>query len=685
MTDIEHKFTNALIKESSPYLLQHAHNPVNWLSWSNESLKKAQDEKKPIILSIGYSACHWCHVMERETFENEDIANIMNENFICIKVDREERPDIDQVYMSAVQLMTGHGGWPLNCILLPDTRPFWGGTYFPAEAWKKNLIEITKLYKGNLSQVNEYAEKLSNGIAGTEVIPRQVREDTFSTDTLDNMITSWKKDFDYEEGGFGVAPKFPMPSSLSFLLEYSSLTGNTDIQDFVDLTLHKIALGGINDHVGGGFARYSTDKIWKVPHFEKMLYDNAQLVSLYANAYVINQNPLFQRVVTQTLEFIQREMTSSEGLFYSGLDADSEGEEGKFYIWDQIELENIIGVDYELFSAIYNVNEYGYWEDNEDGIRKYILLRKQNDSEILKQFDIDQSTFEAKVIEWQALLLTERAHRIPPGLDTKHLISWNGLMCRSYIDAYLAFNDHSYLDIAINNATYILDNCLQSDGKLAHTYVQEMESKELIEGFLEDYAAWIDALIRIYEATFDQRWLDYAQQLATYSVENFFDNQSGMFYFTSMKSQKLIVRKMEVFDNVIPSSNSMMSKNLFLLGTLLSNDYYIQLSKQMLSNATVQMEKFTSAFSNYASLLLKLSYPFYEVAIVGKQANHLSLQLSKAYLPNKIMIGAIKESSLELLKDKFKNDETIIYVCKDKVCDLPTRNVHEAINQIKSR
>ena len=682
MNNKEYKFTNALIDESSPYLLQHAHNPVNWLPWNNESLQKAHNESKPIILSIGYSACHWCHVMERESFENEDIAILMNENFICIKVDREERPDIDQIYMSAVQLMTGHGGWPLNCILLPDKRPFWGGTYFPPEAWKKNLIEINKMYNGNLSQVVEYAEKLSNGIAGTEVIPKQLKEDTFSLDTLNNMLDSWKKEFDYEEGGFGAAPKFPMPSSLSFLLEYSFLNDESDIQDFVNTTLHNIALGGIYDHVGGGFARYSTDKIWKIPHFEKMLYDNAQLVSLYANAYVINQTSLFKTVVTQTLEFIQREMTSSEGLFYSGLDADSEGEEGKFYIWDQIELENIIGVDYELFSAIYNINEYGYWEDNEDGIRKYILLRKQNDSEILKQFDIDQSALDAKVTEWQALLLEERSHRIRPGLDNKHLISWNGLMCRSYIDAYLAFNDQSYLDIAINNATYILDNCLQSDGMLSHTYVKGVESKEFIEGFLEDYASWIDALIRIYEATFDQRWLDYAQQLTAYSIENFFDDQSGMFYFTSTKSQQLIVRKMEVFDNVIPSSNSMMAKNLFLLGTLLSNDDYIQLSKQMLSNTIVQMEKFTSAFSNYASLLLKLTYPFYEVAIVGKQANHLSLQLSKKYLPNKIMIGAIKESSLKLLKDKFEKDQTIIYVCKDKVCDLPTKEIHEAINQI---
>tara|TARA_Y100001970_G_scaffold293165_1_gene438264 strand:- start:2016 stop:4067 length:2052 start_codon:yes stop_codon:yes gene_type:complete len=683
MTKEQHKFTNALINETSPYLLQHAHNPVNWFSWNDDALQKAIDENKPIILSIGYSACHWCHVMEHETFENEEIAFLMNEHFICIKVDREERPDIDQIYMSAIQLMTGHGGWPLNCILLPDKRPFWGGTYFPPDAWKKNLTEIIKLYNNNYTQVVEYAEKLATGIAGTDIIPKQPIQSDYSAKTLTNMIENWKNEFDYDAGGFGNAPKFPMPSSLSFLLEYSALTNNDDIQSFLNTTLHNIAYGGIYDHIGGGFARYSTDKIWKIPHFEKMLYDNAQLVSLYSHAYAKFKTPLYKDVVTQTLDFIDREMTAPEGLFYSGIDADSEGKEGKYYIWDQSELESIIASDYELFTLFYNINENGYWENDVDGVRKYILLRKGNESEIIKEFNIDALDLQSKVTKWQTLLLEERNTRIAPGLDNKHLVSWNGLMSKGYVDAYLTFHDESYLNYALQNAHFIMNHCLMPDGKLTHTF--STDSKQIIDGFLEDYAAWIDALLRLYEATFNVEWLEYAKKLTEYVLENFSDLNTGMFYFTSQESPELIVRKMEVFDNVIPSSNSMMANNLFLLGTLLNDSNYIERSKQILSNSIAQMEKFTSAFSNYASLLLKHTYPFLEVAITGEDVNAFNLSISQQYLPNKLMMGSTKESSLKLLEGKYKKGQNLIYVCQDKVCDAPTSDPHKAIEQIATR
>jgi len=682
MNNKQYKYTNALINETSPYLLQHAHNPVNWHPWTDDILEKAQKENKPIILSIGYSACHWCHVMEHESFENESIAALMNDNFICIKVDREERPDIDQIYMSAVQIMTGQGGWPLNCMLLPDGRPFWGGTYFPAPAWEKSLIQLTKVFNDNIDEVIEYAIKLSEGIKQAEIIPKQKIESDFSMDTLDRMVVLWKNNFDLEDGGFGGAPKFPMPSSLSFLLEYSFLNNDKQVQAFVNTTLHNIALGGIYDHVGGGFARYSTDKIWKVPHFEKMLYDNAQLISLYSNAYTLSKDTLFKSVVTQTLDFIQREMTSSEGLFYAGLDADSEGEEGKFYIWDQQELESIIGSDYELFAAYYNINEYGYWEDNDDGIRKYILLRRQNESKIYKEFEIDQQSLEKKTISWRASLLEERSHRIRPSLDNKHLISWNGLMSRAYIDAYLAFGNQEFLDCAVKNAEFIVNNCMNDNGMLLHSYNTTVIFTQSIEGFLEDYAMVTDAFIRLYEATFNEKWLRQAEQLTIYAIENFFDNQSGMFYFTSKKSKELIVKKMEIYDNVIPSSNSIMAKNLFLLGTLLNKDNYIQISKQMLSNTIIQMEKYTSAFSNYASLLLKINLPFYEVAIVGDKAQQLCSELNKTYFPNKITIGTNQNSSLNLLQDKFVKNQTFIYVCNNKVCDLPTLEIESAIEQM---
>ena len=376
---MKHKFTNALVNETSPYLLQHAHNPVDWYPWNETTLTKAQKEDKLLLISIGYSACHWCHVMEHESFEDEEVAKIMNENFICIKVDREERPDVDQIYMTAVQLMKQRGGWPLNCIALPDGKPFWGGTYFRKDEWKKQILGLANAYQNDRKKVLDFAEKLSNGIRQVEMVVKNPNQADFSWKDVDNMVSPWSERFDNSEGGSNGAPKFPMPNAYNFLLRYAHLSDNKEVLEHIELTLNKMAFGGIYDQIGGGFARYSTDRSWKAPHFEKMLYDNGQLVSLYSEGYLKFKNSLYKDIVFESLEFVERELLDETGAFYSALDADSEGEEGKFYVWNETELKLFIREDFEIFKDYFNVNNKGLWEHG-----NYILLRK-NQKKILQK------------------------------------------------------------------------------------------------------------------------------------------------------------------------------------------------------------------------------------------------------------------------------------------------------------
>jgi uncharacterized protein YyaL (SSP411 family) len=418
----KHKYTNDLIHETSPYLLQHAHNPVNWHAWNDETLELAKKENKLILISVGYAACHWCHVMEHESFENDSVAKIMNENFINIKIDREERPDIDQVYMTAVQLMTGSGGWPLNCVALPDGRPFWGGTYFPKDQWINTLTKIAELYKSNPEKVTEYAENLTKGVQESELVTFNTSKAEFSKENITTAVNIWKQNFDHDLGGINKAPKFPMPNNYSFLLRHAQQTKDTELNRYTLNTLDKMALGGIFDQVGGGFARYSTDKKWHIPHFEKMLYDNAQLVSLYSDAYLVTKNELYKETVIRTLKFVERELTNKEGAFYSSLDADStskEGhlEEGAFYVWSENELKALIKKDYELFAKYYNINEYGYWEKD-----TYNLIRKVDDITFSKENNIATEVLKNKVTQWQKTLLKERSKRNKPRLDDKTLL-----------------------------------------------------------------------------------------------------------------------------------------------------------------------------------------------------------------------------------------------------------------------
>ena len=671
----QHKHTNALVNETSPYLLQHAHNPVDWYPWNEATLAKAKAEDKLLLISIGYSACHWCHVMEHESFEDTAVAQIMNDNFICIKVDREERPDIDQVYMTAVQLMNQRGGWPLNCVALPNGKPFWGGTYFRKEDWKNQILGLANTYKKEPNRVIEFADRLSLGIQQVENIGLNTQEANFIWKDLDNMVSSWAERFDNSEGGSDGAPKFPMPNAYSFLLRYAHLAKNTEVLNHVELTLDKMAFGGIYDQIGGGFSRYAVDDLWKAPHFEKMLYDNGQLVSLYAEAYLKFRNPLYKEVVFETLEFVERELMAKNGAFYSALDADSEAEEGKFYVWNETELKLFIAKDFEIFKDYYNVNGTGLWEHG-----NYILLKKKSKQEIAKKHKISVADLEAKIKQWKLILMKQRDKRIRPGLDDKSLTSWNGLMLKGYIDAYMAFGQEKHLVIALKNANFLANTQMQKDGRLWHSY---KDGRLTINAYLEDYALVSAAFIRLYEATFDVIWLSRAEQLVAYSLENFYDKNSGMFYFTSKLDPELIARKMEINDNVIPASNSVMANVLYDLGTLLDKDNYKQKAIIMANNVKPDIQKYGSGYANYANLMLKEIVPYYEVAVVGKDAHTKAMELNQKYVPNKLFIGSFESSEMALLQEKYVQGSTIIYVCENKACQMPTTNIIKAQQLMK--
>jgi len=668
----EHKYTNDLIDESSPYLLQHAHNPVNWMAWGEPAFKKAEEEGKLILVSIGYSSCHWCHVMEHESFENEEVAQVMNDNFVCIKVDREERPDVDQIYMNAVQLMTGSGGWPLNCFTLPDGRPVYGGTYFPKTQWVDILGKLAHSYATDKQKVIEYADNLTNGIQKSELIETKKENVQFSNDRLDEMMVNWSRNFDNLRGGPNRSPKFPLPNNYDFLMQYAHQYQDSATMNQVELTLEKMAFGGIYDQIGGGFARYSTDSDWKVPHFEKMLYDNAQLVSLYSHAYQRKKNPLYKEIVYQTLGWVEREMTTKEGAFYSALDADSEGEEGKYYVWTKDEIKAVVGDDYELIKSYYNLNQKGLWEGN------YILLRNESDSSIADEFEMSVPDLRKRINQLNDKLLLKRAERIRPGLDDKSLTSWNAMMTVGYLDAYQSFGEKSFLDAALKNLSWLEKNQLQKNGALYHTF---KKGKAKIDGFLEDYCFVIELYIKFYEVTFNEDYLERAKELMRYSINHFQDENSGMFFFTSDEGAQLIARKMEISDNVIPASNSVMARNLWKLGTLFDNEEYKEKSKQMLANVYDNIHTYGAGYSNWGMLVMHIVEPYFEVAIMGENWEKQLRELNTHYTPNKVLMGGT-EGRLPLLQGKVST-ETTIYVCVNKTCKLPVDNITEALKQMK--
>lgn len=671
-----HQYTNELIHETSPYLLQHAHNPVNWMPWGEKALEKAKKENKLLLISIGYAACHWCHVMAHESFEDPEVAKVMNEHYICIKVDREERPDIDQIYMSAVQLMTQHGGWPLNAIALPDGRPIWGGTYFQPEVWVNALQQIDAYHKQSPDKTLEYAERLSQGISETNLIPISKPAQDINFQQLEQAVDRWWPQLDKIEGGKNGAPKFMMPNNLQFLLRWAHHQQDEKMMVYINTSLQKMAMGGIYDQIGGGFARYSTDSYWKVPHFEKMLYDNGQLLSLYAQAFQKTKNPLYQEVVEQAIGFLKRELLSHENGFYSSLDADSDGEEGKFYVWQKEELQNLLGGDFELFADYYQVNETGHWEDG-----NYILLRKETDELFAEKHGMDLSELKTMVQKWHNILLTEREKRVRPGLDDKILTSWNALSINGLVDAFRAFGNDEYLKLAEQNIQFLKEKQMDEDGTLRHSY-KNNQSK--IDGFLEDYALLISSFIALFEVTGNTEYLDDAQSLTRKTFEQFFDAEKTIFYFTAASQTDVINRSIEVHDNVIPASNSIMANNLFKLGHLLGESDYLKLAKDMLGKLVDDFKSYPSGYSNWLQLMLNLTTDHFEVAIAGKQAIEKLQNIQKHYLPNCLFCAGSEEHNLELLKNRIVPKKTLIYVCQGNTCQLPVEEVANALQLISN-
>ncbi len=676
---MNHKYTNALATETSPYLLQHAHNPVNWMPWNQETLALAKKENKPILISIGYAACHWCHVMEEESFEDEEVAALMNTNFINIKVDREERPDVDQVYMNAVQLMTGSGGWPLNVVALPDGRPFWGGTYFRKKDWMASLEQLIKVYEETPDKVKEYAANLEHGIKSMDLVTKNTEAPVLTRAHSDSLVNKWSKYFDRELGGTNRSPKFMMPNNYEFLLRYAFQTKDSALIDYVNTTLTKMAYGGVYDQVGGGFCRYSTDMKWHIPHFEKMLYDNAQLVSLYAQAYAVTKNPLYKEIVQETLAFIARELTGKEGVFYSSLDADSNNEqgaleEGAYYVWKKEALQKLVQDDFKLFEQYYNINALGLWEH-----QNYVLIRSEAHDSIAHQFGINAHELSDKVKIWKEQLLKEREKRPRPRLDDKSLTSWNALMIKGYVDAYKVFGEKYMLEAALQNARFIKNEQFRADGGLNHSY---KDGKSTINGFLEDYAATVDAFIALYEATLDKDWLYTARSLTDYTFDHFFDQKSHMFFFTSNQDESLVSRSIEKADNVIPASNSIMANNLFKLSHYFGNAHYAKTSLQMLHNMVPDITQYPSSHSNWLLALMNQLSDYYEIAVVGPKALDVTSQLNKHYIPNKLVVGSTANSDLYLLENRYVEGETLIYVCVNSACKLPVTDIGEAINQL---
>ena len=673
------KMSNNLINETSPYLLQHAYNPVDWNPWNKQNLEKAKKENKLVVISIGYSSCHWCHVMEKESFEDSLVASIMNEKYISIKVDREERPDVDQVYMNAVQLMTGSGGWPLNVITLPDGRPIWGGTYFSKDQWISALTQISDLYNKEPERFINYATTLEKGIKSLDIITTNDNQELASID-LDKHIGSLVNKIDKKNGGFSGAPKFMMPNNIHFLLRSAYQNNDKETLKLVNLTLEKMAYGGVYDQIGGGFSRYSTDEKWHIPHFEKMLYDNAQLISLYSDAYLITNDELYKNVVYETINFVLKELTNSNGGFYSSIDADSKSLDGKenegaYYVWKEDELKKLLKDEFIIFSDYYNINKYGYWEDD-----NYVLIKNKSDAAFAKAHNLSKEQVSKKIDAWKKILIKARDKRSTPNIDDKILTSWNGLMINAFIDAYRVFKDKDFLDVASSSAEFIVKNMKKTDGGLYHSH---KDGKSKINGYLEDYAASIQAFLNLYENTLDEKWLNTSNDLMKYTYKNFFNAETNMFYFTSKLDDKLISRTVEFRDNVIPSSNSIMANNLFKLSHYFDNKKYLNSSQQMVNNIKDQIELYPSGFSNWMNLILNINKNFYEIAVVGDKAIEKIKELNENYLPNKIIIGSLESNPLPLLKNRFVEGETYIYVCVNKACKMPVKTVKEALKLIE--
>ena len=682
------RFSNRLTNETSPYLLQHAHNPVDWYPWGDEAFEKARNEQKPVLVSIGYSACHWCHVMEHESFEDEATAKVMNEHFVNIKVDMEERPDVDQIYMTFVQLTTGRGGWPMNVFLTPDKRPFFGGTYFPPgprygmPSWQQILTSIAEAWRERREELMHSANEILGemrrvGITGNQQSP-------VSTELLDAAFQSFKRSFDRTNGGFGGAPKFPPSMSLEFLLRYWQRTGDESALEMVQHTARKMAEGGIYDQLGGGFHRYAVDAVWLVPHFEKMLYDNAQLVRIYLHLYQIlshrsDSEPaeFFKRIAVETLEYVRREMLDDAGGFYSSQDADSEGEEGKFFVWTPSEIERVLGPqDAQMFDFFYDVSEGGNFEG------KNILHITYTLDEAARALKVDRPRLEETLQSGRAKLFAERDRRVKPFRDEKILTAWNGLMLAAFAEAAAVLGNEEYLLVARRNADFLLQE-LSANGRLLRTW---KDGKAKLNGYIEDYANLADGLIELYRASGEARYLIEARRLADVMITEFWDEEDGAFFFTSSDHEELIVRNKDFYDNATPSGNSTAADVLIKLAKYFGDDRYERFGATVLRLVAVQIARHAQAFGRAISTLEFHLSAGKEIVIVGEPGNELEREVFGRYLPTDVVaISRTGEDDLPLLKDRSTvGEKATAYVCENFVCQRPVSSINDLLALIGS-
>lgn len=668
---------NLLKNASSPYLQQHANNPVFWHEWNDETLKKAVQNNKPLLISIGYAACHWCHVMARETFMNKEAATFMNDHFICIKIDREERPDVDQVYMKAVQAIKGNGGWPLNAFALPNGKPFYAGTYYPTHKWISLLLQIKQLYENEYIKLVDEAVELSQNIQKQQFIPLIKTDENLDFKNIYvNIFSSWIGRIDALRGGFGNAPKFPLPVGWNFLLEYYYNFKDENLLKLINNTLTAMANGGIYDQIGGGFARYSVDANWQIPHFEKMLYDNGQLVSLYAKAYIVTKNPLYKKVIIQTLDFIEDLLKDENGGFYASLNADSEGEEGTFYIFTKDEIQQILEEEIANFIFdYYHFTDEGNWEH-----KKNILFTTYTPESYAQKASITVQDAKILLQKSTKALFNYRQKRIHPTTDTKILTAWNAIMLQGYLDAYIALENQHYLNIALKNAHFICNNLLQKNFNLNRNF---KDGKASISGFLEDYAFLAEAFLKLYQVTFDVQWLINSKGLANYAIQHFYDTNNHFFAYTSNLEKSLYVKNYDVFDNVTPSSNAVMANVLYKLGLLFDEENFTSISKKMLHQMKTQINQSGPYTGKWASLLGFISNGDTTVAIVGNDYLKINLQLQKEYFPHVLFTGS-KSENIPFLKGKYIEDETAIFICQNNTCSAPIYSSEEAIKLLYS-
>lgn len=678
---------NHLINETSPYLLQHAHNPVDWYPWGTEALELAKSNDKPILVSIGYSACHWCHVMERESFEDESTASIMNDNFVNIKIDREERPDLDHIYMDAVQAMAGNGGWPLNVFLTPDCKPFYGGTYFPPvkaynrASWKEVLTGVSRLFREKREEVEEKAAQLTqylsdtNSVAQTKDTLIDETNKIFSEKQVGEIFEQIMRQADKKWGGFGNAPKFPQTFVIQYLLHFFHYTKNTEALQQAALSLDKMIDGGIYDQLGGGFSRYSTDVEWLAPHFEKMLYDNALLISTLCDAFQLTRNPEYKRVIMESIEFVERELMDVNGGFYSALDADSEGEEGKFYVWTYEEVARILGDEAGLFCGFFDITPQGNWE------HKNILRTLSSLSAFAEQKKIPTEQLENLLNSCSKKLFAERARRVRPQLDDKILLGWNALMVIALCKAFASLGIEHYRDLAINNFNFA-SSAFKSpnSSELAHSY---KNGQARHPAFLDDYAYFIAACIHLQEITSNQTYLQHAKTLTSFVIDNFSDENGG-FYYTAKYQGDVIVRKKEWYDGAIPSGNAVMAANLYYVSQIFDNPAWKEKAISSISNLSDLIVKYPTSFANWACLVINICYGFNEIAIIGEGFEKLRDELLNNFIPNKVLQCAteVQGDQYPLLTNKPFSKQPLAYLCRNYMCLEPVKNVAQLMQKI---